>query len=57
MNDLVERLRGAPEYFRVSSLRLEAADRIKELERKLSELQNATVQVRGVSIPIEDLVK
>ena len=30
---------------------------IEELQRKLSEKQNATIQVRGKSIPITELVK
>ena len=39
MSDLTDRLRGAPHYFRVQSLRLEAADRIEELEDDKMALQ------------------
>ena len=70
MNDLVERLRDGNRLDKGAD-RLEAADRIEQLiltcraddilieqlQRQLSEKQNATIQVRGKSIPIENLVK
>ena len=58
MSDLVERLRGGPQYFRVESLRLEAADRIEELETKIKVaieyLQRPGTYINSVIAVLED---